>query len=315
MTDNAAIEVRGLTKRFGDRTAVDNLSMTVPEGVIYGFLGPNGSGKTTTIRMMCGLLTADGGDGQALGYDINRQAGEIKARVGYMTQRFSLYEDLRVRENLNFVARMYRVRDRRRRVDEIMEEYGLAERRNQLAGTLSGGWKQRMALAAAMLPKPKLLLLDEPTAGVDPAARRDFWDRIRDMTQRGITVLVSTHYMDEAIQCDHIAFILDGRKLLDSPAAEVAERSGLVTWRATGHGLSDLAHALDGVAGIEQVARFGDALHVSGLDEEALERAIAPYRDHDGITWERRKPGLEEVFIHLIEKNRGRNGEARKDQA
>ncbi len=297
-----AVEVKGLTKTFGSLTAVDGLDMVVPEGVIYGFLGSNGSGKTTTIRMMCGLLTPDGGEGRTLGYDIFTDGPQIKQRVGYMTQRFSLYEELSVRENLDFMARMYGVTDRRARLAEILEEYGLEKRAEQIAGTLSGGWKQRLALAAAMLHKPKLLLLDEPTAGVDPAARRDFWDRIRGMTRKGVTVLVSTHYMDEAVQCDHICFILNGRKLIDAPAADVPRLSGLHTMRIEGSNLAALADELNGQFGVEQVARFGDALHISGLDAQALEQAVAPYRSREGVKVLERPTGLEEVFIHFIDK-------------
>lgn len=299
-----AIRVQGLTKRFGDFTAVDHLSMSVPKGVIYGFLGPNGSGKTTTIRMMCGLLTPDEGEGTALGYDILTEGRRIKKRVGYMTQRFSLYEELSVRENLNFMARMYGEADVRARVDAVMAEYGLADRAKQLASQLSGGWKQRLALAASMIHKPDLLLLDEPTAGVDPAARRHFWERIHDMTASGITVLVSTHYMDEAIQCDHICFIHKGRKLVDAPAAEIPERSGLVTWRIKGPDLDDLAKELRRLAPVEQVARFGDALHVSGKDAGALARSLAPYKNRENLELRESEAGLEEVFIHLIEQNR-----------
>ncbi len=294
-----AIEVHDLRKTFGDLVAVKDLSMTVPQGVIYGFLGPNGSGKTTTIRMMCGLMKPDGGSGTALGYDILKEADELKRHVGYMTQRFSLYGDLTVRQNLNFIARMYSIPNVRERVDETMEEYGLTQRADQMAGVLSGGWKQRLALAASMLHGPRLLLLDEPTAGVDPVARRDFWDRIRDMTRRGITVLVSTHYMDEAIQCDHLCFILNGVKLVDAPAADVPAQSGLTTWRVTGRDLRRVSDALEGAPGVEQVARFGDALHISGADEAALDRATERWRAEPGLEWERRKPGLEEVFIHL----------------
>lgn len=302
MTGAVAVEVKGLTKTFGDLIAVNGLDMVVPEGVIYGFLGSNGSGKTTTIRMMCGLLTPDGGEGHTLGYDIFTEGQQIKERVGYMTQRFSLYEELSVRENLNFMAQMYGVADRGARIAEILDEYGLDKRADQLAGTLSGGWKQRLALAAAMLHSPKLLLLDEPTAGVDPAARRDFWDRIRSMTRRGVTVLVSTHYMDEAIQCDHICFILNGRKLIDAPAADVPRISGLHTIRVEGSNLGDLGDELNTKPGIAQVARFGDALHVSSLDQEALERAVAPYRGREGVKVLERPTGLEEVFIHFIDK-------------
>ncbi len=297
-----AVEVKGLTKTFGTLTAVDGLDMVVPEGVIYGFLGSNGSGKTTTIRMMCGLLTPDGGEGRTLGYDIFTEGPQIKQRVGYMTQRFSLYEELSVRENLEFMARMYGVPDRRARLAEVLDEYGLRKRTDQITGTLSGGWKQRVALAAAMLHKPKLLLLDEPTAGVDPAARRDFWDRIRGMTRQGVTVLVSTHYMDEAVQCDHICFILNGCKLIDAAASDVPRLSGLHTIRIEGPRLAALADELNATKGVAQVARFGDALHVSALDEQALTQAVAPYRSREGIKVVERPTGLEEVFIHFIDK-------------
>ena len=301
MNELVAIEAKGLTKTFGDLTAVDELDMTVPQGMIYGFLGSNGSGKTTTIRMMCGLLTPDGGEGRTLGYDIFTEGQQIKERVGYMTQRFSLYEELSVRENLDFMARMYGVADRRARLADIMDEYGLAVRADQIAGTLSGGWKQRLALAAAMLHSPKLLLLDEPTAGVDPAARHDFWDRIRSMTRQGVTVLISTHYMDEAIQCDHICFILNGRKLIDAPASEVPARSGLHTIRIEGMHLGPVTDDLKSKPGVEQMARFGDALHVSGLDEQALYDAVAPYRNREGVKVVEHPTGLEEVFIHFVD--------------
>lgn len=312
MNETIAIEVKGLTKTFGSLTAVDGLDMVVPKGVIYGFLGSNGSGKTTTIRMMCGLLTPDGGEGSTLGYDILTEGQQIKERVGYMTQRFSLYEELSVRENLTFMARMYGVQDRETRLAEILDEYGLDKRADQLAGTLSGGWKQRLALAAAMLHNPKLLLLDEPTAGVDPAARRDFWDRIRNMTRQGVTVLVSTHYMDEAVQCDHICFILNGRKLIDAPASDVPRISGLHTIRVEGANLGNLSDELSLKPGIEQVARFGDALHVSSLDEPALEKAVAPYREREGVKIIERPTGLEEVFIHFIDRasKNAKSGEA-----
>ena len=298
--DAPAIDVRGLTKRFGDKTVVDHFDMTVPKGVIYGFLGPNGSGKTTTIRMMCGLLTADGGSGTCLGYDILTESHLIKERVGYMTQKFSLYEDLSIRENLDFVARMYRVPDRRARVAAALEELGLADRATQLAGQLSGGWKQRLALAACMLHEPALLLLDEPTAGVDPKARRDFWDEIRRLADRGVTVLVSTHYMDEAVQCDFIAYIAYGRKLIDGPAAAIPGEVGLITWRVEGGDVAALAESLAGQPGVDQVARFGAALHVSGTDAEALDRTVAPLEKSGGHVWTRQPAGLEEVFIHLM---------------
>jgi len=300
MSDEAVIDVRGLTKRFGDLTAVDHLDMRVPKGAIYGFLGPNGSGKTTTIRMMCGLLKPDEGTGTCLGYDVLHQSRQIKEHVGYMTQRFSLYEDLTIRENLEFMARMYNVPNQKSRVDRSLAELGLTKRGGQLAGTLSGGWKQRLALAAAIQHEPQLLLLDEPTAGVDPKARRDFWDHIRELSRSGITVLVSTHYMDEAVQCDFIAYIAWGHKLIDAPAAEIPELSGLHTWRIEGKGLDALAAKLRGRPGIEQVVRFGTALHVSGTDKDLLTQTVNAAAQENGFKMAMQPASLEEVFIHLM---------------
>ena len=300
MSDDPVIEVKGLVKRFGDKTVVDKFDMSVPKGSIYGFLGPNGSGKTTTIRMMCGLLTPDAGDGTCLGYDILRESDRIKEHVGYMTQKFSLYSDLTIRENLDFMGRMYRISERRRRVDEALENLGLADRAHQLSGVLSGGWKQRLALAACLLHDPDLLLLDEPTAGVDPKARRDFWDEIRRLSDAGVTVLVSTHYMDEAIQCDNIAYIAYGEKLIDGPAQSIPDMVGLHTWHVEGPDLAALSDHLEGQPGIEQIARFGSALHVSGTDREALDAATKSWRKDSRYHWSRQPSGLEEVFIHLM---------------
>nr|NWG45081.1 ABC transporter ATP-binding protein [Alphaproteobacteria bacterium] len=300
MSEAPAIAVEGMTKIFGGRKVVDAVDLTVPRGAIYGFLGPNGSGKTTTIRMVCGLLRPDAGRGTCLGHDVIADAQAIKGRTGYMTQRFSLYEDLSIRENLDFVARLYRLSDRRARVDRALEELGLAARSRQLAGTLSGGWKQRLALAASMIHAPDLLLLDEPTAGVDPKARRDFWDQIRKFSARGVTTLVSTHYMDEAVQCDAIAFIAYGRKLLDAPIAEVQARVGLFARLVRGPGLDAIAEALRGAAGIAVVARFGAELHVAGTDESALDRALAAIAGRPGVTIGPIEAGLEETFIHLM---------------
>ncbi|WP_339741517.1 ABC transporter ATP-binding protein [uncultured Maricaulis sp.] len=300
MDGDLVIDVHGLTKSFGDTRVVDDFSIQVPRGAIYGFLGPNGSGKTTTIRLMCGLLKPDGGGGTALGYDIVTQSREIKSRVGYMTQKFSLYGDLTVKENLEFMARLHAVPNQRQTVQATMEEYDLEPRARQLAGNLSGGWKQRLALAATTMHKPGLLMLDEPTAGVDPKARRDFWDRIRRLSQSGVTVLVSTHYMDEAVQCDSIAYIAYGKKLIDAPSADIADIVGLHTWRIEGKGLQPVYDALDGAPGVDQIARFGSALHVSGRDEAALLRAIAPWRDRPEFEVSRAKTGLEEAFIWLM---------------
>ncbi len=300
MTAENVIDVRGLTKRFGDKTVVDHFDITVPRGAIYGFLGPNGSGKTTTIRMICGLLTPDEGEGTCLGFDVRRQAMRIKERVGYMTQKFSYYEDLSIRENLDFVARMYRLDRRRQRVDAALADLGLADRQGQLAGSLSGGWKQRLALAACLLHEPDLLLLDEPTAGVDPKARRDFWDEIRLLSAKGVTVLVSTHYMDEAVQCDFITYIAYGRKLIDGPSSDIPAMVGLVTYRVSGPEISALEAQLRQEDGIAQVARFGAVLHVSGTDRPKLEQVVERYRRRGTHEWVEKKSELEEAFIYLM---------------
>ena len=294
------IDVRGLTKRFGDKLVVDDFDISVPKGAIYGFLGPNGSGKTTTIRMLCGLLTPDGGEGTCLGFDIRKEAGRIKEHVGYMTQKFSLYEDLSIRENLDFVARMYRMDRRKARVKAALDDLGLADRSKQLAGTLSGGWKQRLALASCLLHEPKLLLLDEPTAGVDPKARRDFWDEIRRLSARGVTVLVSTHYMDEAVQCDYIAYIAYGKKLVDGPSANIPAQVGLVTYRVEGPNLGALEERLRSTPGVEQVARFGASLHVSGTDRSAIEGVAERFEAEGTHRWGLQVAGLEEAFIYLM---------------
>jgi len=296
-----AINVRGLKKTFGRKTAVDGVDIAVPAGEVWGFLGPNGSGKTTTIRMLCGLLRPDAGDGSCLGYDFRTQSEAIKREVGYMTQRFSFWEDLTIRENLEFVARVYELSNRRQVVDETLERLGLVQRQNQLAGALSGGWKQRMALAACMLHKPQLLLLDEPTAGVDPEARRDFWEEIHALSDRGITVLVSTHYMDEAERCDRIVYILNGHIIARGTVAEVIAQSGLVTFVIEGKDVRHFLPRLRAAPGVEHAAFFGAALHVSGKNRGLLEQAVAPFRGAPGVDIEEVKPSLEDVFIHLQE--------------
>jgi ABC-2 type transport system ATP-binding protein len=299
-----AIDVKGLSKSFGAREVVHDLSMQVKRGSIYGFLGPNGSGKTTTIRMLCGLLTPDKGEGTCLGYDIRRDADLIKRQVGYMTQRFSLYQDLSVRENLEFVARVYGIRDPRRAAADMILRLGLSGREGQLAGELSGGWKQRLALGACTLPSPQLLLLDEPTAGVDPKARRDFWNEIHDLAAEGLTVLVSTHYMDEAERCHEIAYIAYGHLLAHGSVDEVIEKSQLTTYTVTGDDLNDLAAALNGQPGVDMVAPFGTSLHVSGRDREALAATIASWREQPGLHWQHTAPSLEDVFIELMSRSR-----------
>jgi ABC-2 type transport system ATP-binding protein len=300
-----AIDVHGLTKSFAGRKVVRDLSMQVKRGTIYGFLGPNGSGKTTTIRMLTGLLTPDEGEGTCLGYDIRTQSHEIKRQVGYMTQRFSLYQDLSVRENLEFAARLYGVPRPAAAARAMVQRLGLSGREEQLAGELSGGWKQRLALGACTLPNPKLLLLDEPTAGVDPKARREFWNEIHALAAEGLTVLVSTHYMDEAERCHEIAYIAYGVLLAHGTVADVVAASHLTTYTVSasnGESLTKLAEELHERPGIDMVAPFGTSLHVSGRDEAALEAAIAPYRDWHGLSFVRSQASLEDVFIDLLAK-------------
>jgi ABC-2 type transport system ATP-binding protein len=299
-----AIEVEGLTKSFGNRTVVRNLSMRVRRGSIYGFLGPNGSGKTTTIRMLCGLLTPDAGRGTCLGYDIRTQADKIRVHVGYMTQRFSLYQDLSVRENLEFVARVYGLHDPTGAAREMIARLGLDGREEQLAGSLSGGWKQRLALGACTLPNPQLLLLDEPTAGVDPKARREFWSEIHKLAAEGLTVLVSTHYMDEAERCHEIAYIAYGDLLAHGTVDEVVGASRLTTFNVSGEGLAEVGAKLEKTPGVDMVAPFGTSLHVSGRDEAALEAAIAPYRDSLSLAFAPAAPTLEDVFIDLMNRSK-----------
>lgn len=301
VSDDYVIEVEGLEKSFHDVHAVRGVSLRVRRGDIFGFLGPNGSGKTTTIRMICGLLTPDAGRGQCLGYDLLKESYLIKQHVGYMTQRFSLYEDLSVRENLDFIAHMYCIPERQDTVDRWLDKLGLKARKDQLAGELSGGWKQRLSLAACMLHSPGLLLLDEPTAGVDPKARRDFWDEIHELASQGITTLVSTHYMDEAEHCNKLAYIVGGRLLTEGSPKEVVEKSGLYTWVVTGPDIWELSGELSRLQGVTNVAAFGASLHVSGTDKSALEESLRPYMGgkHD---FEYSIPGLEDVFIGLMKK-------------
>jgi len=311
MSEGFVIDVQSLNKHFGDKHVVKGVSLQVRRGEIFGFLGPNGSGKTTTIRMMCGLLTPDSGSGTCLGYDIRRDSVQIKRRVGYMTQRFSFWEDLTIRENLDFVARMYGVRDRRGRVNEALSNLGLSARANQLAGTLSGGWKQRLALAACLLHGPDLLLLDEPTAGVDPAARRDFWEELHRLSAGGLSVLVSTHYMDEAERCHKLAYIFNGVLLAQGTSTDVIAKQGLCTWVIYGDRLSELSETLRGREGVEQTVLFGTRLHVSGRDCAALERTLrAATGEIAGCRLERDETTLEDVFIYLMKQAPERNGGA-----
>lgn len=294
------IDVRGMTKRFGTRIVVDHIGLQVRRGEIYGFLGPNGSGKTTFIRMLCGLLRADEGSGTCLGYDVIRQSEAIKAAVGYMTQRFSFYEDLSIAENLDFVGRMFGIPDRRAAVERSLERLGLVGRRQQLAGQLSGGWKQRLALAACLIHQPQLLLLDEPTAGVDPKARREFWEQIHGLAADGLTFLITTHYMDEAERCHRLAYLAYGRLLADGTVSDVVHQAGLTTWAVSGPNLHQLAVEIRRQPGVRQAVAFGDRLHVSGDDPDALEATVAAFRASP-YEWHRVDTGLEDVFIHLMQ--------------
>jgi ABC-2 type transport system ATP-binding protein len=299
MSETLAIDVRGLTKKFGDKLAVDHVDIQMPKGQVWGFLGPNGSGKTTTIRMICGLLSPTSGEGTCLGYDIASEARSIKLQTGYMTQKFSFWGDLTIRENLDFVARLYQMPKRIEVVDKTLETLGLTHRQNQLAGALSGGWKQRLALAAVTMHKPRLLLLDEPTAGVDPQARRDFWDEIHRLSLQGLTVLVSTHYMDEAERCDKIVYLAHGQKITEGRVQNIIRQSGLITFRGEGEGVRQIAEAIKQNPGVEYVAYFGAALHISGHDRAALERAIQQFSDNDA-KWQEVPPSLEDVFISMM---------------
>jgi ABC-2 type transport system ATP-binding protein len=294
-----AIEVAGLTKRFGDKLAVNGIDLKMPHGEVWGFLGPNGSGKTTTIRMICGLLKPTAGQGTCLGFDILSQADEIKLRCGYMTQKFSFWTDLTIRENLEFVARLYRMEDVGATVDRTLGDLGLTHRQHQLAGNLSGGWKQRLALAAVTMHEPEILLLDEPTAGVDPQARRDFWDEIHRITsERGVTALVSTHYMDEAERCDIIVYLANGHLVAQGTTQDIIARSGLVTFRAEGAGVRSLTAKLQGQPGVADIAYFGSALHASGVDRAKLEKAVSKAAA-PGVEWREVRPTLEDAFIAL----------------
>ncbi|RMF17134.1 MAG: ABC transporter ATP-binding protein [Gammaproteobacteria bacterium] len=293
-----AIDVRHLTKRFGDKAAVEDISLQLPRGEVWGFLGPNGSGKTTTIRMICGLLKPTSGEGTCLGYDILRETDRIKPHVGYMTQKFSFWGDLTIRENLEFVARLYGLKPRRKIVDDTLASLGLTHRQHQLADDLSGGWKQRLALAAVTMHAPELLLLDEPTAGVDPQARRDFWDEIHTLASHGMTILVSTHYMDEAERCDRIAYLAHGHLIAQGTVQDIIDRTGLKTLRGKGDRVRSLAEPIKSVSGVEHVAYFGAALHVSSRDEQALAQVRQQFSD--GVVWEAVPTTLEDAFIALM---------------
>lgn len=295
-----AIDVQGLSKKFSDKTVVNNITIQVPKGKIYGFLGPNGSGKTTSIRMLCGLLTPDSGEGTCLGYDFRKEAEKIKLKTGYMTQKFSFWEDLTIKENLEFVAEIFQLDNKDQRVGDALKNLNLEDRANQLAGTLSGGWKQRLALAACILHEPEILLLDEPTAGVDPKARREFWDEIHKLAAKGLSVLVSTHYMDEAERCHKIIYIAYGHIIAQGTVEEVISKAGLTTWIVEGKHLNSLMDKLKANPDIATIAPFGETLHISGVDEKKLELAILPHMDNKQHKWYKAPTSLEDTFIHYM---------------
>jgi len=294
-----AISVKGLRKVFNGKVAVNGVDIAMPRGQVWGFLGPNGSGKTTTIRMLCGLLKPSAGEGRCLGYDILTESSKIKIKTGYMTQKFSFWEDLTIRENLEFVARMYNLDDRDTTVRRTLDSLGLTQRQHQLCSALSGGWKQRLALAAVTMHRPQLLLLDEPTAGVDPQARRDFWDQIHELAASGLTILVSTHYMDEAERCDRIVYLAHGEIITQGTVSQVIESSGLITYAASGDGVRSLLSEIRQQPGVEHAAYFGAALHVSGHDAQQLAHTIGQFSQ---VAWKKIEPSLEDAFIALMQK-------------
>lgn len=292
------IDVSDLCKSFNGKPAVINATLKIKKGEIFGFLGPNGGGKTTTIRMLCGLLTPDSGSGHCLGFDILTESAAIKVQTGYMTQQFSLYEELTIKENLDFMARLYDIKNRDQVVKEAIRELGLSGRANQLAGTLSGGWKQRLSLSAALLHNPKLLLLDEPTAGVDPKARREFWDHIHFLSAKGITTLVSTHYMDEAERCTRLGYIFQGNILVQGTKEEIIAHAGLTTWEIVGEDVMGCVEKIKKLPGVLQVAAFGNRLHISGKDPKLLNDSMAECKG-DNLQFSKISPSLEDVFISL----------------
>lgn len=305
MSNDYAVDVQHLSKSFNGKPAVIDVSLKVKRGEIFGFLGPNGSGKTTTIRMLCGLMTPDSGSGQCLGYDIVGDARMIKRLVGYVPQTFSLYSDLTVKENLTFVARVYEESDYEKRVARIMADLGLDHYANKLAGQLSGGWKQRLSLGAALVHQPKLLLLDEPTAGIDPKARREFWNDIAHLTTEGITSLVSTHYMDEAERCNRLAYIVFGHLMAEGTIPEIVKESHLMTWSTSGKDLLSLREHLQHQAGVDQVVAWGNELRVSGTNAPLVEKTLKQFPDYK---WQSVPTSLEAVFIHLVAEEAAQKG-------
>jgi len=301
MAEEYAINVKNLNKSFNGKPAVVNVSLRVAQGEIFGFLGPNGSGKTTTIRMLCGLIVPDQGEGQCLGYDIRRETAEIKQWVGYVPQAFSLYQDLTVKENLEFIARAYLQRNYKKKVEHMMSELELHPYKNILSGKLSGGWKQRLSLAAALIHDPKLLLLDEPTAGVDPKARREFWNYISYLTTKGISALVSTHYMDEAERCHRLAYIIQGHLVIEGTIQDIIQKAGIVTWSASGKDLTKLVEKIEKQSNKVLTVVWGNELRISASSDTLLQPIIEKFSQ---FHWQRVDTSLEEIFIHLVEKQK-----------
>ncbi|QDP72246.1 ABC transporter ATP-binding protein [Legionella israelensis] len=303
--DNIIIDVKNLAKSFDDQVVVNHINLHVVRGEVFGFLGPNGSGKTTTIRMLCGLLTPDAGTGTCLGYDLIDESDKIKRHVGYMTQKFSFYTDLSIEENLDFIARIYGVEHRKEKIEEIMEEFSLTPRRKQLTGHLSGGWKQRVALAACLIHKPELLLLDEPTAGVDPVARREFWDKIHLLSEQGVTIFVSTHYMDEAERCTRLAYLSRGNLLVTGKVDDIIAKTQLNTWEITGFITTALLKQIKEIEGVTQAALFGNQIHICGEDVKKIEKELKVFSEKNDLSWKRIKPTLEDAYINLLKKSNG----------
>ncbi len=304
-----------LARRFGELIAVRDVSLRVARGEIFGVLGPNGAGKSTTIRMLCGILDPSGGEGTVVGFDVRREPERIKERIGYMTQRFSLYEDLSVEENLRFYAGLYGVEPRRRRarVDEVIGTTGLADRRRQLAGTLSGGWKQRLALACSTIHQPPLLFLDEPTAGVDPVSRRDFWEQIHALAHEGTTVLVTTHYMDEAERCHRLCFIFRGEVLDTGTPEEIVARRGLRVAELQLEGARQLALELRKLPQVDEVAHYGNVLRVAtvgGVEPELLAAQVAKAAGLAISTSRPARATVEDAFVSMVRHEPDANAEA-----